>query len=133
MTWTGKSYAAPKPAWYVPAAMGKPFTATTAELIDGLKHPAESVRLVAQRRIAERGSEAVAPLVALLNDAKAPPHARWYAIWTLDRIDDGKAGRDAIIAIVTDPKADVSVRRQAARQLGHAAGEGGVPRAGRRR
>src|SRR5205814_3266370 len=45
-TYKGKSHATPKPAWYVPAAMGKPFQATNVELIDGLRHPAQSVRLV---------------------------------------------------------------------------------------
>src|SRR5205085_11746666 len=35
-----------------------------------------------------------------------------------DKIHGGKAGRDAIVAIVKDSKQDVSVRRQAARQLG---------------
>ena len=39
VTYTGKSLAAPKPAWFVPAAMGRKFEATTAELIEGLKHP----------------------------------------------------------------------------------------------
>src|SRR5258707_11773615 len=116
--WTARSGPPPRPAWSPPAAMAKPFPATTAELTQGLKHPAESVRLVAQRRIAERKGEAVAPLVALLSDAKASPPARGFAIWTLDRIDDGRAGREAILAIVKDPKADGSVRRQATRQPG---------------
>ena len=79
--------------------MGKEFKAETKELIEALKHPAESVRLVAQRRIADRGAEAIPMLVALLSDAKAPAYARWFAIWTLDRIDKGTAGRDAILKI----------------------------------
>lgn len=126
VTWTGKSLAAPKPAWYVPAAMGQTFTATTAELIDGLKHPAESVRLVAQRRVAERGQEAVGPLTALLNDASAPAHARWHAVWALDRIDGGKAGRAAVVGVAKDTKADASVRRQAIRQLGQRSAKEGT-------
>src|SRR4051812_49231226 len=118
VTWTGKSNAAPKPQWFVAAAMGKPFTASTQELIDGLKHPAQSVRLVAQRRIAARGQEAVAPPVPLLNAARAPPHSRWHAIWALDRIDGGKAAGAAIAATLQDKSGEVSVRRQAARELG---------------
>ncbi|OWK43976.1 PVC-type heme-binding CxxCH protein [Fimbriiglobus ruber] len=116
VTYTGKSEAAPKPEWFVPAAMGKKFEAKTAELVAGLKHPAQSVRLVAQRRLADRGQEAIEPVTALLNDAKAPAFARWSAIWTLDAIDGGKSSRTAIIAALKDD--DASVRRQAARQLG---------------
>lgn len=118
LTYTGDSHATAKPRWYQPAAMGEKFEATTAELIAGLAHPAESVRLVASRRIGERGTEAVAPLIALLNDNTASKEARWSDIWTLDRIEDGKAGRNAIIAILTNPNVDVSIRMQAARQLG---------------
>jgi putative membrane-bound dehydrogenase-like protein len=118
VTWTGKSEAAPRPGWLVAAATGKPFAASRPELIEALKHPAQSVRMVAQRRIAERGSDAVAPLVALLKDTTAPPHARWHAVWALDGIDGGKAARQAIAAVVQDANADPSVRRQAARQLG---------------
>jgi putative membrane-bound dehydrogenase-like protein len=116
-TYTGKSEAAPKPEWYVPAAMGKSFKATTAELIQAMRHPAQSVRLVAMRRIAERpAAETVAELEKLFQDAKAPAFARWSALWTLDRIDEGKASRSIIRAALKD--SDVSVRRQAARQLG---------------
>jgi putative membrane-bound dehydrogenase-like protein len=118
LSFTGPSMAAPKPNWYIPAAMGEKFEASTAELIAGLSHPAQSVRLVAQRRIGERGAEAVAPLIALLNDSSASKEARWSAIWTLDRIEDGKAGRNAIIALLTNSQIDVSIRMQAARQLG---------------
>ncbi|MDB5323719.1 MAG: putative rane-bound dehydrogenase [Phycisphaerales bacterium] len=118
LSFTGQSLAAPKPQWYIPAAMGQKFEASTTELIAGLAHPAQSVRLVAQRRIGERGAEAVGPLIALLNDTSASKEARWSAIWTLDRIDEGKAGRNAIIALLTNTQIDVSIRMQAARQLG---------------
>jgi putative membrane-bound dehydrogenase-like protein len=118
LTYTGASQAAEKPDWYMPAAMGEKFNATTAQLIAGLAHPAQSVRLVASRRIGERGTEAVNSLIALLNDNTAPKEARWHAIWTLDRIEDGRAGRGAIIAMLTNPQVDLSVRMQAARQLG---------------
>jgi putative membrane-bound dehydrogenase-like protein len=126
VTYTGgKSEAAPKPGWYVHAATARPFEATTTELVEGLKHPAQSVRLVAQRRLAERGSVAVSAVTAVLADPKAPAFARWSAIWTLDAIDAGAAGRAAITAALAD--ADPSVRRQAARQLGNRAVKAAAP------
>ena len=117
VTYTGPSQAAPKPQWWMPAAMGRPFQATTEELLAGLRHPAQSVRLVAQRRLAERGQAAVAPLKKLLADATAPAHARWHAIWTLDAMDGGVAGRQDILAIASK-EMDLSVRAQAIRELG---------------
>ena len=116
LTYRGASAAAPKPAWYVPAAMGREFRASTDELVRGLSHPARSVRMVAQRRLAERGKAAVPPLVKLLGDPAAPRHARWHAIWTLDAIDGGVAARAAILGAAGDR--DASVRAQAIRQLG---------------
>ena len=116
VTYTGKTQETPKPAWYLPAATGEPFQATTAELVRGLMHPAESVRLVAQRRLAERGRAAMRGLLALMKDSKAPSYARWFAIWTLDAIDGGKKERKAIIAALKDK--DETVEMQAARQLG---------------
>jgi putative membrane-bound dehydrogenase-like protein len=118
LTYTGEMHPTPHPSWYIPAAEGQKFQATLADLIAGLSHPAESVRLVAERRVAEHGKQAVAPLIALLNDAKAPAFGRWSAIWTLDMIDGGKEARSAIIAVARDDKADMSVRMQAVRQLG---------------
>src|SRR5207245_7033313 len=55
ITYNGPSQAKPKPKWFVPAAQGEKFSATTAELIEGLKHPAQSVRRDAERRVAEQG------------------------------------------------------------------------------
>ena len=127
ITYTGKLQATPKPDWYVPAAEGKPFQATIAELIAGLSHHAESVRLVAQRRLADRGNAAVAPLIAVLKDAYAPDFAKWHAVWALDQIDGGKAARSEIIALLQNRNTDVSVRMQAARQLGTRAADESVP------
>jgi len=115
-TFTGKSEAAPKPGWWQAAAMGQRFAATTPQLVEGLKHPAQSVRLVAQRRLAERGAEAVAPVVAVLGDASASAEARMQAVWTLDAIDGGKAARAAVLAALSGK--DHAVRAQAIRQLG---------------
>lgn len=127
VTWTGKSQAAAKPAWYLPAATGKKFEATTAELIEGLKHPAKSVRLVAQRRLAERNSDAADSLGALALDANAPAYARWHAIWSLQAMPMSKATYSAKLVvgkIAADANADTSVRRQAIRELGESTKRG---------
>jgi len=116
--WTGKSDAAPRPHWCVAAGTGKRFTASNDELIEALKHPAQSVRLVAQRRLSERGDDVVKPLRALLQDAKAPPHARWHAIWALDGNGRHLAGCSANAAVLHDGSTDPSVRRQAAKWFG---------------
>jgi putative heme-binding domain-containing protein len=90
--------------------------ASVTELVEALSHPAASVRITASRRLAERGADAVPLLAALLRDRGAPPRARWHAVWTLDAVDGGRAGRTAIASAAGDP--DPGVRRQAARQLG---------------
>jgi putative membrane-bound dehydrogenase-like protein len=117
LTYTGAMHPTPRPAWYVPAAQGEKFTASIDELVTALSHPAEAVRLVAQRRLADRGAEAVAPLTALLKDTSRSPFARRHAIWALDAIDGGAASRGAIIAVAST-KDEPSVHRQALRQLG---------------
>src|SRR5207302_626458 len=71
------------------------------------------------------GALTLAKLEELLQDVKAPPHARWSALWTLDRLDGGKASRAVILASLKDE--DPSVRRQAARQLGTRAVQDAVP------
>jgi putative heme-binding domain-containing protein len=116
LTYSGASAAIARPAWYLPSAMGREFRASTDELIRGLCHPSRSVRMVAQRRLAERGNDAVPLLVKLLGDPDAPRPARWHAIWTLDAIDGGVAASAAILDAASDR--DASVRAQAIRQLG---------------
>jgi putative heme-binding domain-containing protein len=115
ITYTGKSLAAPKPDWYIPAATGKKFKASTRELVQALSHPSRNVRMVAQRRLADRHEEGEARLAALLKNSKAPPYARWSAIWTLDAIDGGKKERKVILSALQDQ--DATVASQAARQL----------------
>lgn len=117
VTYTGPSQAAPKPSWWIAAASARPFEATTAELVAALRHPAQSVRLVAQHRLAERAVAATPLLKKLLADTAAPAQARWHAIWTLDAIDGGAAARGDILAVATADQ-DASVRAQAIRQLG---------------
>ncbi|MDB6027231.1 MAG: hypothetical protein JWM68_3454 [Verrucomicrobiales bacterium] len=116
LTYTGKIKQTSKPDWYVPAGTGKKFKAKTKELIKGLSHPSQGVRLVAQRRLAERKFDGYSRIVSLLKDTKAPAYARWSAIWTLDAIDQGVKSRSDIIRALKDK--DASVVMQAARQLG---------------
>lgn len=134
LTYTGKLNPALKPSWYVEAAKGKQDAASFEEYLKGLSHPAESVRLVAQRRLAQAirtakptMRDSARPVIALLSDANAPAHAKWHAIWTLDAIDGGKLGREAIIGVLKDGGADVSVRMQAARELGTRKAKEAVP------
>ena len=116
VTYTGKSLAAPKPGWYIPAATGKKFHATTGALVRALSHPSQSVRLEAQRQLAARHEAGEKKLAALLKNTKAPPYARWSAIWTMDAIDGGKINHQAILAALNDK--DPTVQAQAARELG---------------
>jgi putative heme-binding domain-containing protein len=134
VTWTGKDFSTPKPKWYVPAAMGKKFEATTAELIEGLKHPSKRVRMVAQRRLVDRlNDEKGEPrpveraLEKLIDTEAAPDYAKWHALWVLERGPNatGIFTHDFITTHAIDPntpgldvKASVSVRRQALRCLG---------------
>lgn len=130
VTYTGKSLAAPKPAWFVPAAMGKKFEATDEELLEGLKHPAQSVRMVAQRRLIERGKVELGKpwkeqkigrtLEEWLGEEKMIAHARWHAIWVLDAINGGiDTNGSSSIGFAAVNSSDVSVASQAIRQLGH--------------
>ena len=123
VTFTGPLHATTKPSWYVPAAEGQPFEASVSELIAALSHPSESVRLVAQRRLVDRGESAIGPLEALLRDPSALPYAKWHAIWTLDALIAGAHDRfpnlePVIIGLLQDTQQDVTVRIQAARQVG---------------
>ncbi len=116
LTYTGPSQAAPKPPWWMAAAMNKPFDATTDDLVAALRHPAQSVRIVAQRRLMDRGASGIKPLLGLLADTTAPAAARFHAIWALDGIDGGVAARQQILDAAKG--ADSAVRAQAIRQLG---------------
>jgi glucose/arabinose dehydrogenase len=55
VSYTGKSHALPNPVWYLPAAMGRKFEASTPDLVSGLSHPSHNVRMVAQRRLVSAG------------------------------------------------------------------------------
>jgi putative heme-binding domain-containing protein len=75
--------------------------------VKALSHPSREVRLVAQRRLADR--KAAKELEAA---ATGPAPAAWHAIWALDALGGSPAVRAAL------RHEDPSVRRQAARQLG---------------
>jgi len=117
LTYAGKTFEAAKPGWYLAAAMGKAFDASTKDLLAALSHPSREMRMVAQRRLAERGAEAIEGLTLLVKNDHAPALARSHAIWGLDAIDQGKSAREAIVAAMDSP--DVVLRRQAIRQLGN--------------
>jgi putative heme-binding domain-containing protein len=116
LTYTNATFAKSKPGWFVPAALGQKFHATTGSLVRALSHPAQSVRMVAQRRLAERGPAAEGKLASLVKNKGAQPCARWHAIWTLDAIDGGVKERNVIVAALNDK--DPTVQSQAARELG---------------
>lgn len=139
LTWTGPDTSTPKPAWYLPAATGRSFVASTKDLLAGLAHPSHSVRLAAQRRLADAASHepldtrptpslrfrptASGPASAttravstFFEDSSASTQARIHALWTLDSIDHGRSARPTILKALDDPS--TTVRRQAIRQLG---------------
>ena len=117
-TFTNAVSAMPKPSWYVPAASGRAFTASDAELLEGLKHSSRRVRLTAQRRLSERKTKTVAAaLTATLTNVGASSHERHHALWALDGMDAGLGARQEIMPLAkADP--DHSTRRQVIRQLG---------------
>jgi len=123
MTWTGKDQSVSKPAWYLPAATRKEFEATTAGLLAGLSHPSHSVRLTAQRRLAER--KATKDLLGLLREKKASVQSRIHAIWALDAIESGRSVRKEMLEACED--SEPAIRRQAARALGGRRAIGAVP------
>jgi putative membrane-bound dehydrogenase-like protein len=125
VTYTGTMKPTPKPSWYIAAGSGKPFKSSTKDLVKGLAHPAQSVRLVAQRRLVDRKFDGYSRVVSLLKDPKAPPYARWSALWTLDGIDAGKKAHKDIVALLKDK--DASVRMQVARQVGTRRNREAVP------
>lgn len=82
LTFTNQVPARPKPAWYVPAAQGREFAATDAEVAQALTHASKNVRLTAQRLLAERN--ATNELRAALTNATEV--ARWHGIWGLQAL-----------------------------------------------
>jgi len=117
---TGRSEAAPKPGWYLAAALGKKCEANKEELIRGLAHPSQSVRFASQRECARRGTNAVGSLLGVLEDAQAPGLARVHALWALDAIDPRSAVGTAISLARTNGSSMSSapVVRQSIRFLG---------------
>lgn len=125
MNYTGKTFGRPKPAWYIPAATGRPFEATTEELVAALSHPSRDVRMTAQRRLAERPDSGIA-LRRLIDDRAADPRARAHALWAMDALE-GKSGWRANASLTADDPSPL-VRRQALRQLGSRREATAIPR-----
>jgi putative membrane-bound dehydrogenase-like protein len=116
VSYTGRLQGQPRPPWWVAAATGKPFQADVKTLAEGLKHPAQSVRLVAQRRLAERKDDVLPAVLPLLTNRTENFNTRAAALWTLDMFDGGKSARTPILSLLND--ADPALRSQVARQLG---------------
>ena len=115
LSYAGRSNGAPRPPWYMPAATGRPFDATTDQLVAALSHPSRDVRIVAQRRLAERedGPDALA---RLMDDRTHSPLARGHAIWALGATEHGWRVGASQVRVAAGELAP-SLRRHAIRQL----------------
>ncbi|HEY2951852.1 MAG TPA: HEAT repeat domain-containing protein, partial [Verrucomicrobiae bacterium] len=129
VTYTGRSQATPKPKWYVPAAQGEKFEATTEGLIAGLKHPSQRVRMVAQRRIVDsffrdvesRDSQKLLSQVVQLSDNKtASDHVRIHAIWAIVALNQRgyPAHQNLDWSNPRNPETNLMVRAQRIRAVG---------------
>jgi len=114
ITLAGETKPQPKPDWFLPLALGKASAAAAPLLVAGLAHPAQSVRLAAQRELARR-RESAALREFLANSANSA-RARSHALWALDALDHGASARAEIMAAADS--ADVFLAAQAIRQLG---------------
>ncbi len=116
VTWVGDSAAPPRPHWWIPLASGEKREVPPSELLAALAHPAQSVRLTAQRALAANGNDATKDALRnLLVSAASPPLARRHALWTLDSIDGGVSARQEITALAAG--GDDALASQAFRQL----------------
>jgi putative membrane-bound dehydrogenase-like protein len=92
----------------------RPVDTDDTALIAAFDHPAFSVRLETQRRVAHMGNRAVPLLVERLKKPE-PITGRLHALWALDAIG-GEAAREEISSMLNDRVAQV--RLQAARSVG---------------
>lgn len=125
LSYVGKTAGRPRPEWFVSAATGKAFEATDEQLVAALSHPSRDVRMVAQRRLAER-RDPVRELLRLVDDRAADPRSRCHALWALDALE-GKRGWRADQFLTADDPSPM-VRRQALRQLGSRREATAIPR-----
>jgi putative membrane-bound dehydrogenase-like protein len=114
LSWTGQDHSAPKPGWYPAATLSDTNNVPVSTLSAALAHPAQSVRLAAQRKLAV--AKATNELRNLLINSNAPALARAHALWALDAIDAGASARPQIIEAARTTNAILT--RQAIRQLG---------------
>lgn len=85
--------------------------ASTAELVDNLRHPNQWWRMESQRLLMDRAdSAAVAPLLSLLREGESPA-TRIHALWSLDGMK--ALDNEIAVAVLSDPHP--AVRRQAIR------------------
>ncbi len=99
------------------------------DLLKTLAHPDHAERMRAQRELADRGKEAIAPLKSLLADKSQKTSARIHALWALFAIAERHADFDPTPAFVTAlHNGPDDLRAQAARAIGSARlkGEGVV-------
>jgi putative membrane-bound dehydrogenase-like protein len=120
LSYTGKSRGAPKPRWYLPAAIGKKFEASNEELLEALAHPAQGVRFTSQRECSRRGTNLVDGLIGLVNDHHKPALAQQHALWALDAIDPRLAVEPALnlTRMSGSASSSTAVVRQSIRFLG---------------
>ena len=113
LSWTGRISSTPKPAWYLPSALGRECRASLDELVAALAHPSRSVRLEAERQMLAQGSSAIPRLQAFLRDSAASRVGRRHALWALDALDERAAALEAE-RLLSDPE----LRIEAIRELG---------------
>jgi putative heme-binding domain-containing protein len=123
--------AAPRPRWYVPAALGKSNPATAAELTTALAHSARRVRILAQRELQRRNSTqsvSTTSQVNLLANPNSPALARIHALWSFAPAP-GKSPDPITHRRVQDLLVDheAIVVRQALRWLGELHSAAAVP------
>ncbi len=97
------------------ATRSLPATSTAADLVALLRDNSGWRRQLGQRLLVERQSADAAPLLrSLLQDARATPHARMHALWTLDGLQ--QLTSDDVGTALGDPHP--LVRRDAVRLVG---------------
>lgn len=114
LTWTGRNSSTTKPAWCLPAALGREVETSLEDLVSALSHPSRSVRLLAQRRIVARGASAIPRLRSFVRDSAASPIGRRHALWALDALDTTSGAPGEVLGLLGDPE----LRVEAIRELG---------------
>lgn len=125
LTWNGSRASQQKPDWWVPLAQGRETAVSVEDLVAGLSHGSQAVRMTAQRALS-RDNAAAPKLKALLNEATAPSRARVHALWALDALDRGATVRGDVPRLLEG--SDQELVRQAVRWIGTRRVEEASPR-----